>query len=1036
MYDDEMIPVVGVGASAGGLEALRAIARATGPRTGAAYIILQHLPPNQSSRLVELLQAETSLPVRTAADGETLRPNHLYVVPPGKVAVLEGDTLRLLPQTRPQDRQLPLDILFTSLAERGDSACCVVLSGTGRDGAEGLARIKAAGGWTLVQDSADAQFSSMPENAIATGLVDYVLPASQIAEQLEDVLCGADRLPADVPNDDIEKALPRLTARLAEVTGNDFSNYKHGTLVRRIKRRMNLLRISDIADLQTVLHDEQQVLLLAQEFLIGVTSFFRDPDAFEALRKRVVLPLLSEGSETIRIWVPGCSTGEEAYSVAMLFIEEMEARSDPRVLQVFGTDINAAALMAARSGIFGPSAINPLSAERKARFFQSENGLYRATHQLREVCIFAPHNLLQDPPFSRLDLICCRNLLIYFENTLQRQAIPKLHFALKPRGHLFLGPSESLAGEDELFDVLDTRSRIYQKNNDAKTTYSSILELQRRPALKQSFQTPPIDLSLKYDLSRETLAEHEFLRAFAAPFALVSEQGEIIYTSQNMNGFIQPSHGVPSNLVDTYLAHELRQPVRSCLNAARETRTAQRRQSVVVKKAANTAVYDVKVAPAGADFLLVLSEVRLSDTAELAAVIQQNEVADKTALELENIQLRKQLAATMADFEAKGQELMSMNEELMSMNEELQSSNEQLQTSREKLQTSNEDLETLNAELENLYHTIPVGLSLVDRDLRWLRMNKALAQINGFQRLDHIGKSIRELLPDLDPKLAAIYDQVFKTGEAVKGVTLSGETEAVPGKTRHWVTDFYPVWKRQQVVAVGSCVREVTEQIELLERVQGQNEHQKLLMAELQHRVKNTLAIISSISKLLLKDVDDPHVYQKRLEDRLDAISRTHDLLTSSNWTKASLAEIIEHEAAPFQNENSKRVVMDGPDLMLTAEHALSMGMGIHELMTNAAKYGALSEARGIVTIRTAVTQDGPHHTAHVSWIEKDGPEILHKPAHSGFGSLVLERVLVRDLGGRVSVTYPTEGLRFDFEFELKEDEKSQDFSELHAKVI
>ncbi|WP_439111603.1 chemotaxis protein CheB [Lentibacter sp.] len=1037
MYGDEIFPVVGVGASAGGLDALKAFARATAPQTGAAYVVLQHLPPNQPSSLSELLQAETSLPVRAAADGDTLQPNHLYVVPPGTVATLEGDTLRLSQYSKPEERQHPLDILFTSLAARGASAICVVLSGSGHDGAEGLVRIKAAGGLALAQDSAEAQFSSMPASAIATGMVDYILPASQIATYVEEALGNSTEglTTADIANEDIERALPELTARLAEITGNDFSSYKPGTLVRRIKRRMHLLRISDVTDLQTILQDEQQALLLAQEFLIGVTSFFRDPEAFEALRKLVITPRLESSEDTLRIWVPGCSTGEEAYSVAMLCIEEMEARGDPRVLQVFGTDINAAALLAARAGIFGPSAIDSLSADRKARFFQFENGLYRATPQLREVCIFAPHNLLQDPPFSRLDLICCRNMLIYFDSQLQKQVIPKLHFALKPGGHLFLGPSEGLAGQDAFFDVCDKRHRIYQRNNDAKTTFSSTQDIRRKSGQKLSFQPAALHPSPKYDLSQESLAEAEFLRSFAAPFALVSGFGEVLYTSQNMSGLIQPSHGVPSNLIDTYLAPELRQPVRSCLNTAQETNTVQQRKSVVVASGANTTIYDVKVAPAGTEFLLILAEVRVSDMQELAILMQQNEVSDKTALELENIKLRKQLANTMAEFDAKGQELMSMNEELMSMNEELQSTNEELEASRESLQTSNEDLEALNAELENLYDTTPVGLSLVDRDLRFLRMNKSLAKINGFERRDHIGKTIKQLLPDLDPKLVEIYDKVFTTGQAVRDIKISGITEAAPGKTRHWMTDYYPVWKRQQVVAAGSCVREITDQVELLEHVQGQNEHQKLLMAELQHRVKNTLAIISSISKLLLKDVDDPRVYQKRLENRLDAISRTHDLLTSSNWTKASLAEIIANEAAPFEGDKEKRVVLSGPDLMLSAEHALSMGMGIHELMTNAAKYGALSSEQGLVTIQTDVTHDGPGRIAHIAWSEKDGPEILAKPDHKGFGSLVLERVLERDLGGSVSVSYRPEGLSFELEFELTEDPPQTKFTPLATET-
>ena len=461
------IPIVGIGASAGGLEALKAFLSTTSPFSGAAYVIVQHLSPDQKSILHELLQSETSLSVRQAVDKEKLEPNHFYVIPPGRVATLNGQTIKLTKRNTHDSQHRPIDTFFTSLSALGRDAYCVVLSGTGTDGSSGLKRVKASGGFALVQESMGARFPGMPDSAIATGLVDFILPSEKLARRIEDIIRHRQSLTSPTSARDtkaaIEKALPQLTERLAEVSGNDFSNYKPGTLVRRIERRMNLLRVAETSEFLTILKDDQQAQLLAQEFLIGVTEFFRDPDAFDALRELVVLPLLKESGSTIRIWVPGCSTGEEVYSLAMLFTEEMEARKDRRVLQVFGTDIDTPSLFAARSGIFSPAAVSKLSSARKDRFFQAENGQYRAIPKLRDTCIFAPHNLLQDPPFSKLDLISCRNLLIYLSSSIQRNVIPRFHFSLKPNGRLFLGPSEGLAGEEELFEVLEKRHRIFKK---------------------------------------------------------------------------------------------------------------------------------------------------------------------------------------------------------------------------------------------------------------------------------------------------------------------------------------------------------------------------------------------------------------------------------------------------------------------------------------------------------------------------------------------------------------------------------------------
>ena len=1170
MAAKSVIPIVGIGASAGGLEALKTMIGRTAPNTGAAYVIVQHLAPDQESILHELLQAQTDIPVAQIDDGERIEANRFYVVPPGNVASIHDEHLKLTIRDTSDAQHRPIDAFFASLAAaRGRDAYCVVLSGTGSDGSAGLKEVKAAGGFALVQESKGARFPGMPDSAVATGLVDFILPAGKIAGRLDEIIQHRWKLEE---NDDsqtlkkeIEAALPRFAARLVKVVGNDFSDYKPGTLVRRIERRMSVLRITDVERFLHTLDDEKEAQLLAQEFLIGVTRFFRDPDAFEALSSLVVGSLLAATGGTVRIWVPGCSTGEEAYSLAILMVEEMQARKDQRVVQVFGTDIDTPSLVAARYGVYSANAVEKLSDARRERFFQLENGQYRAVPKLREMCVFAPHNLLQDPPFSRLDLISCRNLLIYLSANLQKRVIPRFHFSLRDKGHLFLGPSESLAGEEDLFKVVDKTHRIFRKNPDARSTYSALLDAPRRtralPASKVT-DVPRPDVSL--ELSREATVQRDFLRSFAAPFALLSRTGDVLYLSEKMTGFVRPAQGTSSTMLDAYLAAELRLPVRTALSEAKKTGEVHRIGNVVVAGDPKPRIFDVEVGPSGSEFILVLTEVRAVDSTDLGVAVEDRETADRDILETENLQLRKQLSTTWQEYETSGQELKSTNEELMSMNEELQSSNEELETSREELQSINEELETVNAELqennrlltransdlknlfestdlavlfldrefcvrnftpstatlfgirprdvgrplsdlssridypdleedarkvdislqsferevnveasgqtfllrikpyrttdnridgyvlsfvditqrksyeetlkrneeemtrqyaelENLYDTTPVGLALIDKDLRWLRINESLAQINGFPVEAHIGKNFSDLLPELEDTISPVYRGIFETGNPVLNVEIAGETAAVPGEKRHWIGDFYPVYHGDEVFAVGACVREVTDQTRMMQRIQAQNDQQKLLLGELQHRVKNTLATVSSISKMLLRGVDDPKVYQSRLEDRLGSISRTHDLLTDSNWTTTTFSEIVGNEAAPYHREDQERVRQTGPELNLSAKQALALGMAMHELMTNAAKYGALSVAEGRVVIGTSHDALDGEDRVRIVWKEYNGPRIEAPPQHSGFGSLVLERVLKSDLSGDVTVQYNEDGLCFQVDFKLDE---------------
>ena len=1281
-------PVVGVGASAGGLEALQALVGRISPDSGASYVVVQHLSPDHDSIMDQLLGARTTLPVVTIEDGARLAPDAIYVTPAGYEVTLRGGALRLHERVPSGGPRAPIDRFFRSLAEaRGRDAYCVVLSGTGTDGTEGLKAVKAAGGFAVVQESADARFAGMPDSAAATGVVDFILRAEDIPARLDEIM---DHRPSlDVEEErlallaEIERRLPEFTTLLGRRHQHDFSGYKPGTLVRRIERRMALLRLCSAGSFLSRLeadHDEAQRLL--QDFMIGVTRFFRDPEAFAALRDGVVAPLVEAEPDAIRAWTPGCSTGEEAYSVAMLFLEAMRTSGARMPLQVFGTDIDLAALGQARDGLFRPGAVEGVPPELLERYFRREDKGWRAVPLLREACVFAPHNLIQDPPYSRLDLITCRNLLIYMSSELQRRVIPRFHFALDRGGALFLGPSEGLAGEDGLFDLVDKQARVFRRNDEAPVHYTPLTD--RSPRERRGFAQPAPRAAHEprpgpsAEPSREKQAEHAYLTHHAKPFALVTSTGEVAYLSEAMTGFVRPARGEPSARIDAFLARELRAPVRGAIAEAAGSGREAFAPDVVVPDEGRGRLFDVSVSPvreAGDLFLLVLHPVRLRDGAAADASVEERQSEDRFLMERELAATRDQMLRLRDKHEQSAQEANSSHEELLAMNEELQSSNEEIETSREELQSINEELETVNAELsennrrlvransdlknlfestdlatlfldpslcvrsftpataglfgikdrdvgrpirdlssrvdypeleadaervlrtlqvverevtvaatdetfilrmrpyhttddrldgfvlafyditerkrherqlarnerqlarqygelETLYDTTPVGLSLMDRELRWLRINQRLAEINGFSVEAHIGRRQDELIPDIDGRIAEAQRKVFETGEGVGGIRVEGYTPKDPTRLRHWVVDYYPVVSDGEVFACGTCVREVTEEHALTRdlaesearlrqtvtrnpihfvQLDGRGEivwaqgglpglpgasveeasegfgpelgaligrhvdelrgggaprvfdatlplpdgartfqvnldrfgadhgpdghtlvftdvterraledRQAILLSELQHRVKNTLATVAAISRFLVRGAETPADHQRRLDDRLRAISRSHDLLTAADWRGSSLRDIVEAEAAAHADGSGGRIRVGPRDVTVAPREAVSMGMAIHELMTNAAKHGALSAEEGWIEIGMA--EDGAGGPRRLVWKERGGPPVTPPGERTGFGTFLIEKVLAADLQGRAGIEFEPDGLRCTIELPARSE--------------
>lgn len=702
--------VVGVGASAGGLEALNELVEAIPERSGIAFVIVQHLSPDHPSIMDELLSSHTSLPVKKIEDGMSIQPDTIFVIPSGPALEVESGAFKFIPRDNQTGVRTPIDIFLTSLSEEfGELACCVILSGTGTDGTMGLKAVKSAGGIAIVQEATSARFSGMPDSAAATGVVDARLKPMDVPANLISLINHRDEIRNGNRKDDlyqsIERRLDSVIDLLANEDGQDFSNYKPGTLVRRIERRMILQMKEDIESYYELLASNQEERThLLQDFLIGVTRFFRDPNAFDALTELAIEPLLKRDQDKFRVWVPGCSTGEEAYSIGILFAEAMRKADDRRELQIFGTDIDMNALRQARSATYSEAALHGVPEELIDRYFLTSQGNLQVDFRLRERVAFAPHNLLRDPPFSRIDFISCRNLLIYLNAEGQSSVMPRFHYALNKSGFLFLGPSETVDGKGNYFSAVSRDHRLYRRNDAASVGFSA---LSSRSTPRDMMPKRHIDTTQDYGFGSsrppqdfEGQVDQFFLTRHSPPFLVVSADDEVRYLSGTLTPFIRHAKGIPSAKIEDLLSPEIRSAIRPLINSVRETAASDTEIAPFAREDAPQLLrITVEILPfSEGDVLVVLQPVEVAeDVNDLEERVSK--LGSVEAAEQELSLVRRRLATAEAGHAVAEQELRSANEELLSMNEELQSSNEELETSREELQSINEELETINAEL-------------------------------------------------------------------------------------------------------------------------------------------------------------------------------------------------------------------------------------------------------------------------------------------------------------------------------------------------
>ncbi len=797
----ELFPIVGIGASAGGLEAFTQLLEHLPCNTGMGFVLVQHLDPHHKSLLADILSRKTQMPVLEVTDGMVVKPDHVYIIPPNKKMLLAQGVLRLTPREKTQGKYMSVDSLFYSLAsERGDKAIGVVLSGEDGDGALGLEAIKEAGGITFAQSEKSARSHSMPHNAAAIGGVDFILPPSEIALELAKLRFFADATygtAAQVKSD--SDNLNQIFALLRTETGIDFTNYKHPTLKRRIQRRLviNKLTLEDyIIYLQK---NPTEVQALSQDLLIHVTSFFRDPEVFEALKNQVFPRITQHKSleEPIRIWVPGCSTGEEVYSIAMCLLEFLDGQTLPKI-QIFATDISESAIDKARNGQYNHNLLETVSPLRLQRFFTQIEGGYQISKSVRQMCVFAKQNLSADPPFSKLDLISCRNVLIYLSPALQQKVIPLFHYSLKPTGFLLLGTSESTGDFSDLFAVVNKKQKIYERKlapsrlnfNFFNSNYSLNTVSEKK-----------IINNAGSDLDLQTLADQIVWNKYAPPGVVINSDMEILQFRGETSPYLRLAPGKPNFNLLKMAQPSLRLELRTAIKQAKQQNASVTKSGIQVTSQEQSQNISFEVIPILAPFLekyfLVLFE---SVPVSATPIVERTSapVRRQTGIEQELNQLKQELATNKQELagtrdylqsiiqeqEIANQDMMTANEEIMSSNEEYQSTNEELETAKEEIQSTNEELNTtneelseriiesnrLNDDLSNLLGSVNIPIIMLSNDLCIRRFTPMAEKIFNLiptdigRPLNHINHNLH--IPQLEQLITDVIDtQLMKAQE-------------------------------------------------------------------------------------------------------------------------------------------------------------------------------------------------------------------------------------------------------------------------------
>ncbi len=785
--------IVGIGASAGGLEALKTFFGEMPADCGMAFVVVQHLDPHHESLMKNLLAPKTALEVLDAEEGISVEPNRVYLKPSAKDITVRNRTLILTPIEGSDGPRLPIDVFFTSLAEdQKERAVCVVLSGAGSDGTLGAKLIQGEGGLVMVQDPNEAQYARMPQSIIDAGLADVILPVKEMPRELLNYIrhpfIGVGR--QDIPEEQIEQDIRAILMVVRTNTGHDFSRYKRSTVQRRIERRMALHQIQEMGDYRRYLRQNAaEIDSLFQDMTIKVTRFFRDPQAFDVLMKKALHPMLRKKEEgsPVRIWVPGCATGEEAYSLAIMALESSEALEKFFEFKIFATDINGDAVAAARSAYFPESVAADISSERLKRFFSKKDHHYQVDSKIRDMIVFAAHDISRDPPFSNMDLISCRNLLIYMNSELQNDILQIFRYALQTGGILFMGTSETTGGA-EFFTPVDNRCKIFRKETTETDHFGQFQFLRtfrpsdgERPEIDRFPGTRARDEKKDTRRKARDIVEQAILDKYNHPAVLIDDKADIHYFHGNTGRFLAPPVGEPSFNVFAMVSGELHYRLAQTIEKVKRSGEPEELENIQSRYNDGFLALNVSLSPLSAGtgqkkwFLIEFKETPSPDSERMKKEAAAKEDASGLARLKEELRItRQELLATIEELETSNEELKSANEELQVNNEELQSANEELESSREELQSTNEELETVNTELSkknqamhkaedelnSLFESIELAILFLDNDLHIQRFTPATAGIFNLKKVD-VGRVIGDITNNLN------YDFLPRDAEEV-----------------------------------------------------------------------------------------------------------------------------------------------------------------------------------------------------------------------------------------------------------------------------
>lgn len=774
-HKEDAFLIVGIGASAGGLEAFKTFFSELPDAPGMAFVIVQHLDPTHKSLMVDLLKKYTKMQISEVKNHTEVLKDHVYIIPPNKDMAIFNGILHIMEPSLPRGFRKPIDFFQRSLAnDQGVRAVGIILSGTGTEGTMGLKDIKGHGGLTIVQDPETAQYDGMPRNVITAGVQDFILPIKEIPKLLIKYSKNRNLKPIEKPVETVKTKdlLEKIFILLRNETSCNFGDYKDSTVIRRVEKRMAINQISKLEDyIKYLQKNTEEVIKLFNELLIGVTSFFRDKEPFEILKKEVVPKIIEKKSngDTIRIWIPGCSTGEEVYSIAIIFDEVISKQKKNLKVQIFASDIDENAIRIGRLGVYPDTIITDVEKDRLRSYFFVEGQNYRIKKEIRDQIIFAEHNLMKDPPFSKLDMISCRNLLIYLNIEAQKKVFSIFHYALINEGVLFLGSSESLGEYADAFEVIDRKNKFFKRKN---------LQPDKMPQLSYNFQDPlptikaasaPIIKKVQQD-NLAIITERLLLSNYAPACTIIDNIGDAVYFSGNTGKYLQPSPGEASlNIVD--MAREgLKTALRTIISKARKSKKLEVTTNVNVKTNGNFQTIKLTTRPLNQSlndngYLMVIFEDIETSTEKPAKVkkVEPENISEVNALQQELDTTKEYLRSTIEQLEVSNEELKSSNEELQSSNEELQSTNEELETSKEELQSVNEEIVTVNTELQgkidelaqayddmnNLLASTEIGTIFLDDKLKIKRFTPSMSKIINLIQND-IGRPIEHLSSNLN----------------------------------------------------------------------------------------------------------------------------------------------------------------------------------------------------------------------------------------------------------------------------------------------